>query len=79
MVSPDSVWYALALLCFSATAQTNTGSKTFDCALVLTLEAYDDPDNGNYCNYCYNCSYCHYNILSYFIVIIVIIELIDCI
>ncbi len=52
MVSPDSVWYALVLLFFSATAQTNTGSKTFDCALVSTLEVYNNPDNGNYCKYC---------------------------
>ena len=35
------------LLLFTATAQTETGSKTFDCALVLTLETYDDPDSGN--------------------------------
>ncbi len=27
---------------------TDTGSKTFECALVSTLETYDDPDNGNY-------------------------------
>jgi hypothetical protein len=25
MVSPDSIWYELVLLLFSATAQTNTG------------------------------------------------------
>ena len=47
VVSPDSVWYARGLLLFTATPQTNTGSKTFDCALVSTLETYDDPDNGN--------------------------------
>ncbi len=54
VVSPDSVWYALVLLLFSATSQTNTGSKTFDCALLSTLETYDDPasENGNYCQYC---------------------------
>jgi hypothetical protein len=34
VVSPDSVWYARVLLLFSATAQTDTGSKTIDCALV---------------------------------------------
>jgi hypothetical protein len=33
-VSPDSVCYALVLLLFSATSQTNT--KTFDCGLVST-------------------------------------------
>ena len=46
VVSPDSVWYARVLLLFTATSQTDTGSKTFDCALVSTLETYDDPDNG---------------------------------
>ncbi len=48
VVTPVSVWYALVLLLFSASAQTNTWSKSFDCALVLTLETYDDPENGNY-------------------------------
>ena len=43
VVSPDSVWYARVLLLFTATAQTYTGSKTFDCALVSTLKTYDDP------------------------------------
>ena len=51
VVSPDSVWYARVLLLFSATAMTDTGSKSFECALVSTLETYDDPDNGNYHNY----------------------------
>ena len=51
VVSPDSVWYARALLLFSASAMTDTGSKTFECALVSTLETYDDPDNGNYIHY----------------------------
>jgi hypothetical protein len=70
VVTPDSVWYARVLLLFSASAQTDTGSKLFDCALVSTLETYDDPENGNYIviivfiafifvllNYC---DYCHY-------------------
>ncbi len=48
----DSVWYARVLLLFSATPQTDTGSKTFECALVSTLETYDDPEHGNYCHYC---------------------------
>jgi hypothetical protein len=48
VVTPDSVWYALVLLLFSASAQTDTGSKSFDCGLVSTLETYDDPENGNY-------------------------------
>ena len=51
VVSPDTVWYARVLLLFSASAATDTGSKSFDCALVSTLESYDDPDNGNYINY----------------------------
>ena len=53
VVSPDSV-----LLLFTATSQTDTGSKTFDCALVSTLETYDDPDNGIQCHYCHYCHYC---------------------
>jgi hypothetical protein len=48
VVSLDSVWYARVLLLFSASAMTDTRSKTFQCALVSTLETYDDPDNGNY-------------------------------
>ena len=51
VVSPDTVWYARVLLLFSASAATDTGSKSFDCALVSSLESYDDPDNGNYINY----------------------------
>ena len=62
VVSPDSVWYAQVLLLFSATSQTDTGSKTFECALVSTLETYDDPENGNYCHYCY---YWHYCVIVY--------------
>ncbi len=45
---PDTVWYARVLLLFSASATNDTGSKSFKCALVLTLETYDDPENGNY-------------------------------
>ena len=48
VVSPDSVWYARVLLLFSATAMTDTGSKSFECAFVSTLETYDDPENGNF-------------------------------
>ena len=48
VVSPESVWYARVLLLFSASAMTDTGSKSFDCALVSTLETYNDPENGNY-------------------------------
>jgi hypothetical protein len=48
VVSPETVWYACVLLLFSASAVTDTGSKSFDCALVSTLETHDDPENGNY-------------------------------
>ncbi len=51
VVSPDSVWYARILLLFSASATTDTGSKSFECALVSTLETYDNPENGNCINY----------------------------
>jgi hypothetical protein len=50
VVPPDTVWYAWVLLLFSASAMTDTGSKTFECALVSTLETYDDPKNGDYNN-----------------------------
>ncbi len=50
VVSPETVWYARVLLLFSASAKANTGSnlKSFDCALVTTMETYDDPENGYY-------------------------------
>jgi hypothetical protein len=62
-VSPDSVWYARVLLLFSASAmtRTDTGSKTFECALVSTLETYDDPENGNYVHYSNYTYYAYYN------------------
>ena len=53
VVTPDSVWYARVLLLFSASAEMDTGSKFLDCALVSTLESYDDPENGNHNNYDY--------------------------
>jgi hypothetical protein len=49
VVSPDTVWYAWILLLFSAS--TDTGSKSFDCALVSTLAKLDDPENDNGINY----------------------------
>ena len=60
VVSPESVWYARVLLLFSASAMTDTGSKSFDCALVSTLETYDDPENGNYVYYTYYINICNY-------------------
>jgi hypothetical protein len=53
VVSPNSVWYARVLLLFSACAMTDTGSKSFECALVSTLETYNAPDNRNYEYYIY--------------------------
>ena len=53
VVKPETVWYARVLLLFSASLTTDTGSKALDCALVLTLETYDDPESGYYCNYMY--------------------------
>jgi hypothetical protein len=38
IVSPETVWYARVLLLFSASAATDTGSKSFECALVSILE-----------------------------------------
>ncbi len=38
VVSLDTVWYARLLLLFSASAATDTESKSFDCALVSMME-----------------------------------------
>jgi hypothetical protein len=64
IISPSTVWYARVLLLFSASAVTDTGSKSFECALVSTLETYDDPENGNYLHYI---NYRHYCLYSYYI------------
>ncbi len=48
------------LLLFSASAMTDTGSKSFDCALVSTLETYNDPENGNYVYYTHYYNYFNY-------------------
>ncbi len=53
VVSPESVLYARVLLLFSASAKTDTGSKSFDCALMSTMETYDDPENSCYMYYMY--------------------------
>ncbi len=46
---------------------TDTGSKYFDCALVSTLETYDDPENGSYVHYTYYVHYGkYYNYCDYF-------------
>ena len=60
IVTPETVWYARVLLLFSAAAATDTGSKSFECALVSTLETYDDPENGNYYNYITYICYVYY-------------------
>jgi hypothetical protein len=60
VVSPETVWYARVLLLLSASAITDTGSKSFDCALISTLETFDDPENGNDLNYTYYCNYVHH-------------------
>ena len=52
VLTPDSVWYCRVLLLFSTSALIVTGSKTFDGALVSTLETYEKSDNGSYCDYC---------------------------
>ena len=65
VVSPDTLWYARVLLLFSASAMTDTGSKSFECALVSTLETYDDPENGYYINYIH---YDDYTCETYYIV-----------
>ncbi len=57
IVSPDSVWHARVLVLFSASAMTDMGPKSFECALVSTLETYDDPDNGNYDDYTHYIDY----------------------
>ena len=66
VVSPDTVWYARVLLLFSTSAATDTGSKSFDCALLSTLETYDDPENGNYINYVNYTSYGNYTDYTYY-------------
>jgi hypothetical protein len=43
LIARDSL--VCVLLLFSASAISDTGSKSFDCALVPTLEIYDDPDS----------------------------------
>ena len=55
VVSPETVWYARVLLLFSASAQTDTGSKSFDCALVSSKEIYGYPENGWYMHIYFIC------------------------
>ena len=66
VVSPASVWYARVLLLFSASAMTDTGSKSFECALVSLLETYNDPDNSSYDYYTYYICYTLYYYYDYY-------------
>ena len=43
MLTPDSVWYCRVLLLFSFSAMTDTGSRSFDCALVSVMDEYKGP------------------------------------
>jgi hypothetical protein len=70
------VWYARVLLLFTASAATDTGSKSFDCALVSTLESYDDPENGYYIHYTYYMIHIHYTFYTYYFNILMIIPFI---
>ncbi len=59
----------------SASAKTDTGSKSFDCALVSTVKINDDhdPENGcymyqmYYINYTYYIYYMHYMYYTYYV------------
>jgi hypothetical protein len=43
MLTPDSVWYCQVLLLFFFSAMTNTGSRSFEYALVSVIERYKGP------------------------------------
>ncbi len=58
VVTRDSVWYSRVSLLFSASAQSDTGSTSFDCALSSKLETYYDHENSSYWYYCNFCHYC---------------------
>ncbi len=60
VVLPDTVWYALFLLLFSASAATDTGSRSLECTLVSMLETYNDPANGTYITYTTYICYVYY-------------------
>ena len=52
VLTPDSVWYCRVLLLFSFSAMTDTGSKSFDCALVSVMERHEGRlASGNYLSY----------------------------
>ncbi len=60
------VWFARVLLLFFASDMTDIGSKSFQCALVSTLENHDDPDNGNYDYYTHYSNYTRNHYYSYY-------------
>ncbi len=52
LVLSASVRHAWVLLLFLISTKTNTWSKLFQYSLVLMLETYYNPDNGNYSHCC---------------------------
>ena len=68
VVTPESIWYASVMLLFSASAMTDTGSKSFDCALISTWEMYDDPENGNYVHYTYYDNFLYMTIIAIIVI-----------
>ena len=46
VLCPDSVWYCRVLLLFTASALTDTGSTTFECAFVSVLDTCDSKEHG---------------------------------
>ncbi len=60
VMSPDTLCYALVLLLCSASAAIDTAFKSFECALLSTMETYKDPENGSHINYIDYLIYSHY-------------------
>jgi hypothetical protein len=61
VLTPDSVWYCRVLLLFSFSAMTDTGSKSFDCALVSVMERHEGLlASGNYLSFFYYLSFFDY-------------------
>ena len=42
MLKSDAVWYCLALLRSSISSMTDTGSRSFDCALISVMERHKE-------------------------------------
>ena len=63
VLTPDSVWYCPVLLLFAFSAMADTGSKSFDCALVSVMKQHEGRlVSGNYLNFCKYLNYCNYSI-----------------